>query len=100
MAYRSCDFKEALTWYNYSLSLFPAPTSTDKNLGKLQACGRGERGGEGQGGGGREGGREERVWDVGIFVHLLLCRGIDVPASCLWASLRRLASHDSHVTIM
>lgn len=29
---------EALLWYNYSLSLFPADAEQDKNIAKLQVC--------------------------------------------------------------
>ena len=37
-AYERSEFAEALTWYNYSLSLFPESSVSpgDKNLGKLQ----------------------------------------------------------------
>ena len=39
VAYQSSQYEEALMWYNYSLSLFPVSSPTDKVMGKLQVGG-------------------------------------------------------------
>lgn len=36
LAYEDSEFNKALTWYNYSLSLFPSQSDRDSNIGKLQ----------------------------------------------------------------
>lgn len=36
LAYEKSDFKRALSWYNYSLSLFPTHGDKDDNIAKLQ----------------------------------------------------------------
>ena len=35
-AYEAEEYSDALPWYNYSLSLFPAQEGMDKNVAKLQ----------------------------------------------------------------
>lgn len=37
-AYEGSEFNKALSWYNYSLSLFPAQGDKDSNIAKLQVC--------------------------------------------------------------
>ena len=36
LAYEGSEFSKALSWYNYSLSLFPAHGDKDSNIAKLQ----------------------------------------------------------------
>lgn len=38
LAYEKSEFKKALSWYNYSLSLFPTCEDKDDNIAKLQVC--------------------------------------------------------------
>jgi hypothetical protein len=36
LAYEGSEFSKALSWYNYSLSLFPTHGDKDSNIAKLQ----------------------------------------------------------------
>lgn len=44
LAYEGSEFNTALTWYNYSLSLFPTHGDKDSNIAKLQVRTQGDKG--------------------------------------------------------